>query len=759
MSEHLSGIGAGILQAFREKKRLLAFDEYYELFLEQPTQQARNTAQYLSDMFAYFGTAARRSPHRTLTRYRLFDGVRTDDPSHAARLRAGERLVGHEEVQEQIARILNAFVRERRVNRLILLHGPNGSAKSTLIACVLRALRAYSRCPEGALYRFAWVFPRRGAVQKGIGFGEANGARRTGVGSYAYLADDEVDSRLACEVCDHPLFLIPGPERRRVIEALRAERPEARDFVPSDYIAHGDLCHKCRQIYEALLQSYQGDYAQVLRHVQVERFFIDPRYRNRAVTVEPQMRVDAGLHQLSMDASLGALPPSLKHLSLFAPHGDLIDANRGVVEYNDLLKRPFEAWKYLLSTCEKSSVSLENMIVFLDAVFLGSTNDAQLDAFKESAEFVAFKGRIELVRTPYLLDYSQEQEIYEDALEGGETQRHVAPHTARVAALWAVLTRLRQPRAAEYPKDLAELVPGLTPLQKAELYATGRPPVSSTEEEAKLLRQGVRLLRQDGERNQPYEGRVGASPRELKMVLLHAAQDQDHACVSPLAVIKQLRSLVEDPSLYPFLQVRPEGAYLAAAAFIDVVRDDLLDHMLEELQHATGLVSPSQHEELFDRYVLNVTHWIRNEKIRNRITGEHEAPSESLMAEVEKHLQISGKPADFRHSLIGRIGAWRVDHPDAAVDYAQLFPGYLHRIKESYFDTHRKGLAQSLRDFLTVHGEDPPGRLQDAERQARMERMLRLLCDELGYCRHCAVDAAAVVLRERVEPPLPAARA
>ena len=67
------------------------------------------------------------------------------------------------------------FAREGRVNKLILLHGPNGSAKSTFIGCLMRAMEHYSRQPEGALYRFNWVFPTESVAKKGIGFGGEGG--------------------------------------------------------------------------------------------------------------------------------------------------------------------------------------------------------------------------------------------------------------------------------------------------------------------------------------------------------------------------------------------------------------------------------------------------------------------------------------------------------------------------------------------------------------------------------------------------------
>ena len=79
-------------------------------------------------------------------------------------------LVAQEEVQNELYRLLNNFVRQRRIDRLILLHGPNGSSKSTVTEMFSRAMEHYSTQDAGALYRFNWVFPTRAQGRKGIGF-------------------------------------------------------------------------------------------------------------------------------------------------------------------------------------------------------------------------------------------------------------------------------------------------------------------------------------------------------------------------------------------------------------------------------------------------------------------------------------------------------------------------------------------------------------------------------------------------------------
>src|SRR5882724_1483837 len=471
-------------ESFARNRRVISFSEYFALFGGDARRQVRSAAQYLRDVFDYFGTESVRTPRGPMIRWRLFDC-----PWDAGK----DSLMGQEEVQAAVYRLISNFAREGRTNRLILMHGPNGSAKSTFVACLQRAMEHYSTLPEGALYRFNWIFPSQKLTRGGIGFG--GGGNFEGGGSsdtFAYLEDDLIEAKIVDEMRDHPLLLLPRGKRRELIEQRLGgiDGAESRTgYRPADYLLRGDLSHRNRQIFEALLSSYHGDLTKVLRHVQVERFFISRRYRQGAATVEPQLAVDARSRQLTMDRSLASLPPALQSLTLYEYQGELVDGNRGVVDFADLLKRPLEAYKYLLGTVEQGRISLDVASLELDTVFIGSSNEGYLAAFKEVPEFQSFKGRMELVRVPYLLDHKIEQRIYQAQIVSAHSQsgKHVAPHVAWISALWAVLTRMKKPLAEKYAKSLADVVARLGPIEKALLYADGAMPDGiSTDQQREL---------------------------------------------------------------------------------------------------------------------------------------------------------------------------------------------------------------------------------------------------------------------------------
>jgi predicted Ser/Thr protein kinase len=598
------------------------------------------------------------------------------------------------------------------------------------------------------------VFPSERRLKGGgLGFGpRAEGGE---LSTYAHLEGDALDARLSCPMKDHPLLLVPREERRRLLEEHC--RPTARegaseaDFVLSDYLLDGELCHTCRQVHDALLAAYRGDWLKVLRHVQVERFYVSARYQQAAVTVEPQHFADAGYRQITADRTTAALPPALHALTIFEPHGPLVAANRGVIEYSDLLKRDPNAFKYLLGTSETARVALDHFLLQLDLVLVASANEKQLAAFKESPEFASFNGRLELVRVPYVRRVSVEREIYDRQITAAAVGKHVAPHATRVAALWAVLTRLKRPIPERYQGEVREIVEDLAPLEKLRLYDRGEAPDRLSLAQAKALRKHAADLYRESDVYPSYEGRSGASAREIKTALFNAAQRGGSPCLTPLAVLEELQAICRDRSVHDFLSQEVVDGYHDHEEFVRVAEADYLDAIDEEIRDSMGLVSEAQYRDLFQRYVTLVSHWVKGERLRNPLTGEHEAPDEHRMGELEKIVMPPGDDRrEFRRSLISAVGAYRLDHPDAAeIDYVAIFPDLFRRLRDHYYEERKRQLRRSREDVLR-YLSDERETLDDRARR-RVEDTLRNLRERYGYCERCAQDAVLFLLRRRYE--------
>ena len=733
VKEALVGLHESVREDFTRNRRVLSFSEYLALAFAEPTRQLRSATQYIVDCFDHYGTENVAYPWGEVTRFKLFD----------APWAGGEdRLFGQEMVQNQVYRILRTFVQDGRPNKLILLHGPNGSAKSTFIRCLGRGLEHYSTLEEGALYRFSWIFPAQKSTKGGIGFG-GQPAIET-LDSFAYLSDDQIDARLGDELRDHPLLLVPLEERQKLIGRLL----DGVNFHVSDYLRTGSLSPRNRAIYDALLASYQGDYVQVLRHIRIERFEVSHRYRQAWVTVEPQLSVDATERQITADRSLAALPPSLQAVSLHEYGGEVVGANRGMIEFDDLLKRPLEHYKYLLTTVERAALSMTSATLFLDLMFVGSCNDIHLSAFREIPDFQSFKGRIELVRVPFIHDVRHEEMLYRERLREAASGRHVAPHTSYVAALWAVLSRMRKPQIERFPSTLAEVIGRLTPLDKVELYTTGQVPEDLSPDRARELAAHVKDLFHESDTYPIYEGRVGASPREMQTVLLAAAGSTRYSYVSPLVVLDEIVELCKQASLYEFLRqdVQP-GGYHDHKKLADVTKGKLFDRIDDEVRVAVGLVEESEYARVFERYVTHVMHAIKKEKVRNVGTGRAEDPDEGMMREVERTLEISGRADDFRQSLIAKIGAWSLDHRGQKPVMTEIFSDLLRKLRDAYYERHRKTIAKGISELVMLLSGNE-GHLA-SEARTRADAALATLITRYGYTRESARDLVGALASMR----------
>jgi serine protein kinase len=742
---YLQDIGSQVSADFIKNRSILSFEEYVSLFFNDPRAQARNAAQYLHDVMDHYGTEQVPHPSGTIRRFKLFD-VPTSD-------RDG-RVAGQEEVQNAFYRLLGNFVRAGRINKLILLHGPNGSAKSTFVNALKAGMEDYSHQPQGALYRLGWVFPSEKLIKGSIGFGERVPAPSEDVTSYAHLESESIDVRMPCEMRDHPLFVIPPAERRKLMEAALKKKGlgtgdgETGDFLLSDYIREGEMCHKCRRIYTALLNSYAGDYLKVLRHVQIERFYISRRYQEGTVTVEPQMSVDAIVQQLTPDRTQLNLPASLHGVALYEPHGPLVHANRGLIEYADLLKRPLEAFKYLLGFSETSEVPLEPFVLRLDEVLVASANEKHLGAFKELPDFASFKGRIELVRVPYLRRYKLEQEVYDAQITPTSVGKHVAPHATEVAAMWAVLTRLKKPIPERYATEVKELVDHITPLEKMHLFEEGRAPARLSLANTKELKKLRTDLYDESDAYPNYEGRAGASAREIKTALFNAAQNPDYKCLNPLAVLQELEAICQDKSVYEFLQQEVVDGYHDHEEFVRAAEAEYLERVDSEVRDSMGLVSEGQYRELVERYVQNVSHWVRGEKMRNRVTGEMERPDEQRMVELESIVMPKGEDAgEYRRGLISSIGAHRLDNPEASMDYSRIFPDMFKRLRDHYFEERKRVLRKNKENVLKYLSEERS--TLSGREQTQVESTLKTMAEKFGYCEHCAKDAILFLMKKR----------
>jgi predicted Ser/Thr protein kinase len=427
------------------------------------------------------------------------------------------------------------------------------------------------------------------------------------------------------------------------------------------------------------------------------------------------MAVDAIEKQLTMDKNIQNLPTNLHNIRYNYAQGELIEANRGLLEFSDLLKRPLESFKYLLTTVEKSAISLPSSTANLDIVFMATTNEKHLDTFKTIPDFSSFRGRFELVTVPYLLRPSQEMQIYQPDVDSLGRAKKIAPHAVELLCVWAVMTRLKQPDPEYYDSTQRGLIARLDPRTKVRLYEDQplRPAFKQAEESQlgelrqRIMNESVGMV--------VYEGRFGASPREIKQVLQRANQNPSHETMTAMAVFDELERMVKDRTVYEFLQFEPRGKYHDAAHFITLIKDEYADIFENETIKAMSLVSDEEYERLLARYIESVVAEIKREKIFNAATESYEAPSQTLMKDIERILNVQGSIERHREGLLGRIAAFRIEQPKSPVDLPTIFSDILQKIEEHYH-AQRRGMVQANYQAMLALDTDEGNKMEDKDK-------------------------------------------
>jgi predicted Ser/Thr protein kinase len=715
---------------------VLAFDDYMNLFEKNPAKEIRPTNLYLRDMFNYFG----QNPNGS---YKLFDREHADAPP----------VFGQTKTQKRIHQFLQNFIEEGFNNKFILLVGPNGSSKSSLIKKIMLSAEDYACTDEGALFTFSWIFPIDQFVKGSLGLGGATSSDRH-LNSYAFLEDKDISAIVTSELKDHPMLLIPLKSRQALIDKAFKNDPARLETIRKSYLYNGDLSNRNRLIFDALLKNYKGNYQEVYKHIRVERMFINRRYSIGATTIEPQLHVDAQLQQITMDRRLASLPPSLQSLNLFQLSGEVVLANRGVLEFSDLLKRPLDTFKYLLMTMESKTINLQGILTELDIFFIGSSNEIHFAAFKQHPDFNSFKGRFNFLRVPYLMNYKDEERIYGEQINNLKDEASFEPHALEALCLWSVMTRMRAPIAKNFQDEkLGKIAEALSPLEKCLLYADRETPETFDSESRQILKMGVEDVVNEYENDSMYEGKFGISPREVKQIIYDLAYN--HRTVTFVEVLEYLNQLHEKKAEYDFLNISHQGEYHNPRKFLDLIETWCLNILDTEVRESLGLVDDRSYEEYISKYILSINALIKGEKVKNNVTGKFEAPDSYFVKEFESNVHMNEMPEKFRSSLIARLGAYALDHRGKPIVYSEVFDDLVHLLQESFRKEQKKlidKIGKNLVLFLSERRENVNHNIPTDVRDL-LTTVINSLQQKYHYSENGAISSVQYLLKMRYDTP------
>ena len=221
----------------------------------------------------------------------------------------------------------------------------------------------------------------------------------------------------------------------------------------------------------------------------------------------------------------------------------------------------------------------------------------------------AFRDRTIKIDIPYNIRLSDEVKIYNKDF-GPERVRgmHIAPHTIEVAAMWALLTRIAEPKKA-----------GITKMQKMRLY-DGKSVEGFTEDSIKELKEEA-----------PREGMQGISPRYIQDKISNALvshQAQQEKSINPFMVMNELEGGLSHHSLITDEELKKEYKELLA-----VVREEYEDIIKGEVQKAIS-ADEDAIRRLAANYIENVRAYTQHERVRNRYTAATEEPDAWLMRSI-----------------------------------------------------------------------------------------------------------------------------
>lgn len=492
--------------------------------------------------------------------------------------------------------------------RVLLLHGPVGSAKSTIVRLLKKGLETYSQTDEGALYSFVWK--------------------------------QEDGTPLPCPMNEEPLHLIPA-ELRGALEAQLNEGVAEQEAVR----IKGELCPMCRWMFREELRGARGDWAQVLGRVRVRRVVLSEADRVGIGTFQPKDEKNQDSTELTGDINYRKIAEygSESDPRAFSFDGEFNIANRGLVEFVEVLKLDVAFLYDLLGASQEHKIKPKRFPqTDIDEVIIGHTNSPEYKRLQNNEFMEALRDRTVKVDVPYNTRLSDEIRIYErDYNSRAIKGKHIAPHTLEVAAMWAVLTRLQEPNKAD-----------LSLLQKLKLY-DGKSLPGYTDDNIRELKAQA-----------PGEGMEGISPRYVQDKISNAlVSEGDGASINPFMVLNEIEDGLAHHSLLTSEETKKKYREL-----LSVVKAEYEDVVKSEVQRAISADEDAL-KRLAGNYIDNLNAFISREKVKNRFTGADEEPDERLMRSIEEKIDIpESRKEDFRREIMNYIGSLALQGKTFAFD-------------------------------------------------------------------------------------------
>lgn len=518
--------------------------------------------------------------------------------------------------------------------RILLLMGPVSGGKSSLVTLLKRGLEAYSRTEKGAIYAI-----------KG------------------------------CPMHEDPLHLIP---------------PHLRSAFYQEYgiRIEGNLS-------PLNMMRLEEEYGGRIEDVMVERIFLSENKRTGIGTFSPSDPKSQDIADLtgSIDFSTIAEYGSESDPRAYRFDGELNKANRGMMEFQEMLKCDEKFLWHLLSLTQEGNFKAGRFaLISADELIVAHTNEAEYRSFISNKKNEALHSRIIVMPVPYNLKYSEEERIYEKMIrESDMAHVHIAPHTLKVAAMFTVLTRLKDSKKA-----------GVDLVKKMRLY-DGETVEGFNDVDVEEMK-----------KEHTDEGMKGIDPRYVINRISSAIIRKETPSINALDV---LRSLKDGLDQHASISNEDRERFMN---FISVARREYDDIAKKEVQKAFVYSYEESAKTLMDNYLDNVEAFCNKNKLRDPLTGDEMNPDEKLMRSIEEQIGISenAKKA-FREEILIRISA-----------YARKGKRFDYNSHERLREAIQKKLFADLKDIVKITTST---KTPDEQQLKKINEVVATLIDEYGY--------------------------
>ncbi|WP_150276028.1 PrkA family serine protein kinase [Paenibacillus tepidiphilus] len=523
--------------------------------------------------------------------------------------------------------------------RILLLMGPVSGGKSTIVTLLKRGLEQYSRTAEGAVY----------AIE-------------------------------GCPMHEDPLHLIPL-ELRPELERELGVRIE------------GNLCPSCQM---RLRNEYHGD----IEQVKVVRVLLSEEERVGIGTFSPSDPKSQDIADLtgSIDFSTITEFGSESDPRAYRFDGELNKANRGLMEFQEMLKCDEKfLWNLLSLTQEGNFKAGRFALISADEMIIAHTNETEYKAFISNKKNEALQSRMIVMPVPYNLRVSEEEKIYAKLIAQSDMKHvHIAPHALRAAAIFSILTRLKESKKQ-----------GMDLIKKLRMY-DGEEVEGYKEADLK-------------EMQSEYldEGMSGIDPRYVINRISSALIKGDLQCMNALDVLRAIKDGLDQ---HPSITKEERERYLN---FIAIARKEYDILAKSEVQKAFVYSFEESAKTLFENYLDNIEAYCNWSKIRDPLTDEELEPDERLMRSIEEQIGISenAKKA-FREEILIRISA-----------YSRKGKKFEYNNHDRLREAIEKKLFADLKDIVKI---TTSSKTPDESQLKRINEVTRRLIDEHNYCPICA---------------------